>query len=77
MPLNAGFEYSITYYKQDSDRTYSIGGNVDFNTRGFTSHRYRLRGQTKEDSSIEGYINFLKDTVTNVPNAGGGANLSG
>ena len=77
MPLNKGFEYSVTYYNQSADRTFEIGGNVDFNSSGFTSHRYRLRGKTKESSSIEGYINFLKDNNQFVPNAGGGANLGG
>jgi hypothetical protein len=75
MPLNGAFEYSIMYYDDVSDISYEIGGNVDWT--GFTSHRYRLRGEIKESSSIEGYINYLKDTNTNIISSGGGADFTG
>lgn len=75
IPLNGAFQYSIMYYDDVSDTAYEIGGNVDWT--GFTSYRYRLRGETKESSSIEGYINYLKDTNTNIISSGGGADFTG
>ena len=75
VPLNGAFDYSVMYYNEPQDLSYEIGGNVDWT--GFSSHRYRLRGETKESSSIEGYINYLKDTNTTIISSGGGTDLSG
>ena len=75
IPLSQSYEYSVTYYKKESDITHEIGGNIDWT--GFSSHRYRLRGNfAKESSSIEGYINYLKDTNSNVISSGGGASFN-
>jgi len=71
-PLNAGYEYGITYYKSTIDRTYEIGGVINW-VSGFTTHTYELNGETKTGSSLEAYVNYLKDTVPNLPDTGGGS----
>ena len=69
-PLNKGYEYSVTYYKSTIDRTYEIGGVINW-ISGFTSHTYDVNGETKTGSSLEAYINYLKDTIANLPDDGG------